>query len=181
VSGIELCQLRGRECHICVSDSIEDFGRTPWSYIFVRFLNNFHVQNLDRVVFPSRYHSDPIDRDIVKKFHFTIWQLTIESVLLFLLISQTGQVETGSALGFKLYSRRWTLFSQLYLIFSHTNQDISEITFHDMMITESCIPPDLISNEFSPDVHIIAILLLFASPPKFLTRGSSLFFSMGIQ
>jgi hypothetical protein len=29
VSGIELCQLRGRECHICVSDSIEDFGRTP--------------------------------------------------------------------------------------------------------------------------------------------------------
>jgi hypothetical protein len=30
-------------------------------------------------------------------------------------------------------------------------------------------------------VHIIAILLLFASPPKFLTRDSSLFFSMDIR
>jgi hypothetical protein len=35
-------------------------------------------------------------------------------------------------------------------------------------------------NGITIGVHIIAILLLSASPPKFLTRESSLFFSMGI-
>jgi hypothetical protein len=34
-------------------------------------------------------------------------------------------------------------------------------------------------NAVNKGVHVIAILLLFASPPKFLTRDSSLFFSMG--
>jgi hypothetical protein len=122
--------------------------------------------------------SNPVGPASLWKFH--VWRrLTISDVLKRVTLQNLGEERVSEIFPLKRLWYKLASTSQKTL-FSWRNYGAETCTTKSTLWTD--LPEVKVKkmNFENTGVHIIAILLLFASPPRFLTSDSYLFFSMGI-